>query len=49
MKSRIIYNLEINQLINVNLSCLDFKIYDHLKSDISHDYGLTFDLILPGN
>lgn len=41
------YNLEISQLINATLECTDFRIYDNKKCDMSHDYGLSLDMIIP--
>lgn len=47
MKARIVYNLEITQLVSASLGCSDFKIYDSKKNDISQDYGLSLDMIIP--
>ena len=36
MKARIIYNLEVTQLINVGFGCSNFKISDQKRNNISH-------------
>lgn len=48
MKARIIYNLEISQLVTAAFGCSDYKIYDLRKNDVSQDYGLSLDIIIPG-
>ncbi len=48
MKARIIYNLEISQLITAAFGCSDYKIYDSRRNDITQDYGLSLDMIIPG-
>lgn len=49
MKARIIYNLEVSQLTTAVFSCAEYKITDDKKNDLSQDYGLLLDMIVPGD
>ncbi len=48
MKARIIYNLEVSQLITAVFGCSDLKIFDSKRNDLIQDYGLSLDIIVPG-
>lgn len=48
MKARIIYNLEVSQLITAAFGCSDVKIYDAHRNDLSQEYGFALDIIVPG-
>lgn len=48
MKARIIYNLEVSQLITAVFGCSDLKIVDAKRNDLIQDYGLSLDMIVPG-
>lgn len=47
MKARIIFNLEVSQLITAAFRCGEYKIYDDIRNDISHEYGVSLDMIIP--
>jgi hypothetical protein len=47
MKARIIYNLEVSQLISAIFSCADYKIYDNNRNDLSLEYAFALDMITP--
>jgi hypothetical protein len=47
MKARIIYNLELNQLTTITLGCTKYKLTDKKGHDITMNYGLLLDMILP--
>jgi hypothetical protein len=47
MKARIIYNLEVTQLVSAIFGCSDYKIYDINRNDLSQNYALTLDMIVP--
>lgn len=48
MKARIIYNLEVSQLITAAFGCSDAKVYDGRRNDLSQEYGFALDMIVPG-
>ena len=48
MKARIIYNLDVSQLITAIFGCSDIKIYDHNRTDLSQNYGYMLDMISSG-
>lgn len=41
------YNLEISQLINAEFGCSEFRMRDQLGNDVSQDFKLSLDMILP--
>lgn len=49
MKARIIYNLEVSQLITAVFGCSDLKIFDSKATDLIQDYGLSLDVSVPGD